>query len=180
VRRQPSGCQRGRLAISNKPNRAAPAQLQDLRLSLRLHLMLDNDGFRWEAAAVLRRAVGFDGWCWLLADPEARLPTRDLGENAVGGQSVARFSRRHPDASALPWQRSAGPVVVTSAVTGGDLARDPVWRETFGPAGVGDYLSAPLIAGRTCWGQLHLHRDGSEGFFSAGDAGLPCGIRSER
>jgi DNA-binding CsgD family transcriptional regulator len=137
---------------------------------------LDNDGFRWEAAAVLRRAVGFDGWCWLLADPEARLPTRDLGENAVGGQSVRRFSRRHPEASALPWQRSAGPVVVTSAVTGGDLARDPVWRETFGPAGVGDYLSTPLMAGRTCWGQLHLHRDGSAGFFSAGDAGFLAGV----
>jgi DNA-binding CsgD family transcriptional regulator len=133
---------------------------------------LDNDGFRWEAAAVLRRAVGFDGWCWLLTDPGARLPTRDLGENVVGGQSVRRFSQRHPEASALAWQRSAGPVIVTSAVTGGDLARDPLWRETFGPAGVGDYLGAPLIAGGTCWGQLHLHRDGSEGFFSAADAGF--------
>lgn len=133
---------------------------------------LDNDGFRWEAALVLRRAVGFDGWCWLLADPGARLPTRDLGENAVGGQSLRRFSRRHPEASALPRQRPAGPVVVTSAVTGGDLARDPLWRETLGPAGVGDYLSAPLMAGGTWWGQLHLHRDGPAGFFGAGDAGF--------
>jgi DNA-binding CsgD family transcriptional regulator len=133
---------------------------------------LDNDGFRWEASAILRRAVGFDGWCWLLADPGTRLPTRDLGENMVGGQSVRRFSLRHPEASDLPWQRSADPVVVTSAVTGGDLARDPVWRETFGPAGVGDCLNAPLMAGGTCWGQLHLHRNGSAGFFSPGDAGF--------
>jgi DNA-binding CsgD family transcriptional regulator len=133
---------------------------------------LDNDGFRREAAAILRNAVGFDGWCWLLADPGARLPTRDLGENVVGGQSIRRFSRRHPEAAALPWQRSAGPVVVTSAVTGGDLARDPVWRETFGPAGVGDYVSVPLMAGGTCWGQLHLDRDGSAGFFSADDTGF--------
>lgn len=133
---------------------------------------LDNDGFRWEAAAVLRRVIGFDGWCWLLADPGARLPTRDLGENAIAGQSIRRFSRRHPEAWAVPWERSARPVAVTSAVTDGDLARDPAWRETFGPAGVGDYMSAPLMADGTCWAQLHLHRDSSAGFFSADDAGF--------
>lgn len=133
---------------------------------------LDNDGFRWEAAAILRRVIGFDGWCWLLADPGARLPTRDLGENVVVGQFIRRFSRRHPEAWAVPWQRSARPVAVTSTVTGGDLARDPAWRQTFGPAGVGDYMSAPLMADGTCWGQLHLHRDGSAGFFSADDAGF--------
>jgi DNA-binding CsgD family transcriptional regulator len=133
---------------------------------------LDNDGFRWEAAATLRRAVGFDGWCWLLADPGARLPTRDLGENMMAGQSIRRFSRRHPEASAIPWERSARPVAVTSAVTGGDLARDPAWRQTFGPAGIGDCLSVPLMADGTCWAQLHLHRDSSAGFFSSDDAGF--------
>ncbi len=133
---------------------------------------LDNDAFRWEAAAILRRVIGFDGWCWLLADPGARLPTRDLGENVIAGQSVRRFSRRHPEAWAVPWERSARAVTVTSAVTGGDLARDPAWRETFGPAGVGDYMSAALMADGTCWAQLHLHRDSCAGFFSADDAGF--------
>jgi DNA-binding CsgD family transcriptional regulator len=133
---------------------------------------LDNDGFRWEAAAILRRAIGFDGWCWLLADPGARLPTRDLGENVIAAQFIRRFSRRHPEAWAVPWERSARPVAVTSAVTGGDLARDSAWRQTFGPAGVGDYMSAPLMADGTCWAQLHLHRDSSGGFFSADDAGF--------
>jgi DNA-binding CsgD family transcriptional regulator len=133
---------------------------------------LDNDGFRWEAAAILRRVIGFDGWCWLLADPGARLPTRDLGENVVVGQFIRRFSRSHPEAWAVPWERSAQPVAVTSVVTRGDLAKDPAWRETFGPAGVGDYMSAPLLADGTCWAQLHLHRDSSAEFFSADDAGL--------
>ena len=133
---------------------------------------LDNDGFRWEAAAILRRAIGFDGWCWLLADPGARLPTRDLGENVIVGQFIRRFSRRHPEAWAVPWKRSARPVAVASVVTGGDLARDPAWRHAFGPAGVGDYMSAPLMADGTCWAQLHLHRDSCGGFFSADDAGF--------
>jgi DNA-binding CsgD family transcriptional regulator len=134
---------------------------------------LDNDGFRWEAAATLRCAVGFDGWCWLLADPGARLPTRDLGEeNVIAGQSIRCFSMRHPEASAVPWQRSARPVTVTSAETGGDLARDQAWRQTFGPAGIGDCLSAPLVADGTCWAQLHLHRDNSDAFFSEDDTGF--------
>jgi DNA-binding CsgD family transcriptional regulator len=133
---------------------------------------LDNDGFRWEAAAILRRVIGFDGWCWLLADPGARLPTRDLGENEIAGQSIRRFSRRHPEAWDIPWERSAQPVAVTSSVTGGDLARDPAWRETLGPAGIGDYMSAELVADGTCWAQLHLHRDSSAEFFSADDAGF--------
>lgn len=133
---------------------------------------LDNDGFRWEAAAILRRVIGFDGWYWLLTDPGARLPTRDLGENAIADQSIRHFMRRHPEAWAVPWERSVGPVAVTSAVTGGDLARDRAWRETFGPAGVGDHLSAPLMADGTCWAQLHLHRDNSAEFFSSDDAGF--------
>jgi DNA-binding CsgD family transcriptional regulator len=133
---------------------------------------LDNDEFRWMAASTLRRAIGFDGWCWLLADPGARLPTRDLGENILAGQSIRRFSRRYPEAWAVPWERSERPVTVTSAVTGGDLAKDPAWRETFGPAGVGDYLSAPLMADGVCWAQLHFHRDSSAAFFSEDDARL--------
>ena len=52
-------------------------------------------------------------------------------------------------------------VLGAAAVTGGDLARDLAWRDTFGPAGVGDYLSVPLMADGTCWAQLHLHRDGA-------------------
>jgi hypothetical protein len=60
---------------------------------------LDNDGFRWEAAAILRRAIEFDGWCWQLTDPP-RLPTRNIGENGVTGQDIALFgcAPRHPRA----------------------------------------------------------------------------------
>jgi DNA-binding CsgD family transcriptional regulator len=65
---------------------------------------------------------------------------------------------------------------VVSAVTGGDLAQDPAWREIFGPAGVGDYLNAPLMAGGTCWAKLHLHRDSCDKFFTPGDAELVAAV----
>lgn len=138
---------------------------------------LDNDGFRREAAAILRRAIGFDGWCWMLTDPGSRLPTRDLGENMIVDQAIRRFSLRHPDAWDGPQDRSAPrPVIVMSAVTGGHLARDLAWREMFGPAGVGDHMSAPLVADGMCWAQLHIHRDSSGEFFSADDAELIAGV----
>lgn len=131
---------------------------------------LDNDGFRWEAASILRRVIGTDGWYWLLVDPDAGLPTRHLGDNAIVGQSIREFCLRHPDLAAFPWGLPTRPVSVTSAVTGGDLARDQAWRETFGPAGMGDQIRAPLIADGLCWAELHLHRDSDGGFFSADDA----------
>lgn len=42
---------------------------------------MDNDVFRWEAAEVLRRAVGFDTWCWVLLDPATGMPTRYASTN---------------------------------------------------------------------------------------------------
>ena len=125
---------------------------------------LDNDGFRWEAASILHRAVGFDGWCWLLADPGTRLPTRDLGENVIAGQSIRRFSRRHPEAWVVPWQRSAQPVAVTSAVTGGaHLHRDS--SAGFFSADDAGFLAevAPMLAARL--------RDGLRTRLADGDAG---------
>lgn len=34
----------------------------------------DGEAFRGEAIGLLRRAVGFDGWCWARLDPQNRLP----------------------------------------------------------------------------------------------------------
>lgn len=131
---------------------------------------LDSDGFRWEAASIMRRVVGMDGWYWVLVDPGAGLPTRHVGENAVVGQSIRDFCLRHPELVVYPWQAPAGPVSVLSAVTDGDLARDRAWEESFGPAGMGDQMRAPLTADGLCWAQLHLHRDSAGRFFSAEDA----------
>ena len=128
---------------------------------------LDNDSFRREAAVILRRAVGFDGWCWLLTDPVAALPTRELGENMVVDQDMRRFLRLQPGQDAphrLP------PVSVLSADTGGDLRRDLMWREMFGPAGAGDKMRAALIADGTCWAYLHLDRDSSSRYYTQDDA----------
>lgn len=148
---------------------------------------LDNDSFRHEAAAILRRAVGFDGWCWILADPVALLPTRELGENMIVDQAMRRFLRMVPEVleearqpgRQCPRQGSphkAPQVTVLSAETGGDLSRDLSWREVFGPAGVGDKMSARFNADGACWGMLHFYRDSSSGYYSEEDAEFVSGV----
>src|SRR5215469_15109577 len=138
---------------------------------------LDNDGFRTEAAAILQYAIGFDGWCWMLTDPASRLPTRDIGENMIIDQDIRRFVRGHPEAWDGAGDRSAGqPVTVLSAMTGGDLAQDPKWREAFGPAGVGDHLRVRLMAGGTSWARLFIHRDSCGKFFSSDDSRLIAAV----
>jgi DNA-binding CsgD family transcriptional regulator len=140
----------------------------------------DSDSFRHEAIAILHRAIGVDGWGWLLTDPGAGLPTHDFGENLVVDQAVRRFFRMVPQAwnepgvSAGPrrprgFPASVPPVTTLSGATGGDLRRDLSWREVWGPAGVGDKMRVRLTAGGTCWALLHLHRLSSSRHYSEDD-----------
>lgn len=141
---------------------------------------MDNDVFRQEAVGVLRRAIGFDGWDWTLIDPGAKLPTRDLGESVIPAGAMRRFCRLIPqgwDIGRLPSsevhvasQRAPRPVTVLSQATGGDLNRDLGWREIFGPLGVLDHMHALLVAGGSCWVQLHIGRFDSSNLFSDSDA----------
>src|SRR5579863_7833887 len=121
----------------------------------------DSASFRHEAIAIVHRAIGVDGWGWLLTDPGVRLPVQDFGENLVVDQALRRFFRILPQAwdepggpgSQSPRQglATSGPVTTLSAQTGGDLRRDLSWREVWGPAGVGDKMRVQLNAGGACW-----------------------------
>ena len=139
----------------------------------------DSDSFRHEAVAILHRAIGVDGWGWLLTDPGARLPVHVSGENRVVDQALRRFFRMLPQAwnePGGPGSRAArqglatsGPVTTLAAVTGGDLRRDLSWREVWGPAGVGDKMRVQLNAGGACWALVHLHRDIARRHYSEDD-----------
>lgn len=131
---------------------------------------IDNDSFRYEAAAILREAIGFDWWCWPMYDPGARLPTRDVGTDSPPDQAMRQFFRLMLDATLDAGHSGAPPVTVLSVMTSGDLHRDLVWREMLGPAGAGDVMSAPLIAGRACWAQLEVGRDRTGRWFGEDDA----------
>ncbi|HZC10841.1 MAG TPA: hypothetical protein VE485_12565, partial [Mycobacterium sp.] len=100
---------------------------------------MDNDLFRWEAAEVLRRAIGFDTWCWVLLDPASGLPTRYTATNPVIGHNQRRFFPLDLQSrAACPAHGRTRPaeVSVLSAGTDGALDRDPLWREMLGPGGL--------------------------------------------
>jgi hypothetical protein len=55
----------------------------------------DGEAFRQEAIGLLRRAVGFDGWCWARLDPRTRLPAHgSLAEAAIGPAARSPGTRR--------------------------------------------------------------------------------------
>jgi hypothetical protein len=96
---------------------------------------------REEMAAVLRRAVPFDSWCFGCADPESLLVSAGTGDSQVCVDLGRLF--------ALEYAGEAGPdrqptladlgngrrtaVGVLSHETGGDLHRSNRWREVYDP-----------------------------------------------
>ena len=141
---------------------------------------MDNDLFRWEAAEVLRRAIGFDTWCWVLLDPASGLPTRYTATNPVIGLNQRRFFpldlQSRAECAAVPYRPRPAEVSVLSAATGGAFDRDPVWREMLGPGGLGDQLGAPLAADGVCWAYLSLYRDEGRAWFSPAEAAFIASV----
>ena len=140
---------------------------------------MDNDVFRWEAAEVLRRAIGFDTWCWVLLDPASGLLTRYTCTNPVIGHNQRRFyplDLQSRPACPPSGRTRPGEVSVLSAATGGALDRDPLWRGLLGPGGLGDQLGAPLAADGVCWASLILYRDEDRAWFNPGDAAFIASV----
>src|SRR5918996_2548016 len=87
---------------------------------------LDCDSLRLEAIAYFRRTIGFDRWCWPLADPQTLVAGSGLAEHNFGPAvprsleleySTDTFAAKHLLA------RRPIPVASLSAETGGDVAR---------------------------------------------------------
>ncbi|MBV8293240.1 MAG: helix-turn-helix transcriptional regulator [Mycobacterium sp.] len=153
---------------TDAPHRSARSALGRLARA-----RMDNDVFRWEAVEVLRRAIGFDTWCFVLLDPTTGLPTRYASTNPVIGHNQRQFFPLYLQSLAAcppPRRTRAAEVSVLSAATGGALERDPVWREMLSPGGLGDQLGAHLAADGVCWAYLALYRDEGRAWFNPGDA----------
>src|SRR6187200_3257073 len=89
---------------------------------------LDCNSLRREAVADLQRVIGFDRWCWPLADPETLLPASGLAlhdyvpavpRSLEPEYSTDGFAAKHALA------RRANAAASMSAETSGDLARSP-------------------------------------------------------
>jgi DNA-binding CsgD family transcriptional regulator len=143
---------------------------------------LDCDALRREAIAYLRGAIGFDRWCWPLADPETLVTSSGLAEHNYGPgvprsleleYSTDTFAAKHVLA------RRPTPVGSLNVETGGDLARSARWDEVLRPAGIGDVAIVACRDAHGCWGWIELYRDSEDRVFEDRELDLLESIAQE-
>jgi DNA-binding CsgD family transcriptional regulator len=136
---------------------------------------LDGDSIRREAVADLQRVIGFDRWCWPLADPDTLLPLSGLAEHDYGPRLPRALQLEFSGndfAAKNVLARSASPASSLSVETGGDFARSPRWDEVMRPVGIGDFAIAACRDAHGCWGWIELYRDRSDFAFTADELQL--------
>ena len=136
---------------------------------------LDCESLRREAIAELQRVIGFDRWCWPLADPESLLPASGIALHDYV-PSVPRtleleystdgFAAKHALA------RRANAATSMNAETRGDLARSTRWDEAMRPVGIGDVAAVACRDALGCWGWIEAYRDCSDRSFEDEDVEL--------
>ena len=145
------------------------------RLELLSESGLDCDSLRREAIADLQRVIGFDRWCWPLADPETLLPASGIALHdyvpAVSRSleleySTDDFAAKHVLA------RRANAAASMSAETRGDLSRSTRWDEAMRPVGIGDVATVARRDALGCWGWIEAYRDRSDRSFEDEDLEL--------
>ncbi len=132
------------------------AEATELALARLMRACPDGEAFRGEAIGLLRRAVGFDGWCWARLDPASLLPAHGSLAEHTGAEAILPRLFRAPYAAQVDPHR---PVAALSAETDGTLARSARWRDLLRPLGHHDELRATLADSGLCWGHLICYRD---------------------
>jgi DNA-binding CsgD family transcriptional regulator len=110
----------------------------------------------------LQRLIGFERWCWPLADPTTLLPLGGVADHDYGpGVSRAlELEYSGGDFAAKDvLARRLSPAGCLSAETGGDLARSPRWDQVLRAAGIGDIAVVPCRDAHGCWGWMEAYRD---------------------
>ncbi len=136
---------------------------------------LDSESIRREAIAELQRVIGFDRWCWPLADPETLLPSGGIAEHDFGPgvpRALEPEYSRDEFAAKHVLARRANSVGSLSTETGGDLARSPRWDEAMRPVGIGDVAAVACRDALGCWGWIEAYRNRADRPFEEDDLDL--------
>ena len=140
---------------------------------------LDCESLRLEAIVELQRTIGFDRWCWPLADPETLLPLSGLAEHDFGlgvPRSLELEFSGGDYAAKHVLARRRNPAGSLSAETGGDLARSPRWNEVMRPVGIGDVAAVACRDALGCWGWIEAYRDAADRPFEEQDLELLASV----
>jgi len=145
------------------------------RLDLIARSAIGSDELRRDAVEELRAAIGFETWCWPVADPSSLLPFDALADLEPAfmqamprylflGESGADFNLR---------LLSVGSERLTARfgeLTAGDFARSPGWDECMRGAGMGDFVTTACRDSQGCWGWFQPRRTSDERPFTTEDA----------
>ena len=126
---------------------------------------LDCESIQREAITNLQRLVGFDRWCWPLADPKTLLPLGGVGEHDYGPRLPRALELEYSGgdfAAKDVLARRANSAGSLSTETGGDLARSPRWDEVMRPVGIGDIAVVACRDAQGCWGWVEAYRDSDD------------------
>jgi DNA-binding CsgD family transcriptional regulator len=143
---------------------------------------LDCDSLRYEAISDLQRVIGFDRWCWPLADPETLLAGSGLALHDFGPAvprsleleySTDGFAAKHVLA------RRANPAASLSGETAGDLARSGRWDQVMRPVGIGDVAAVACRDALGCWGWVEAYRDVGDHSFTEDDIDLLASVGAQ-
>ncbi len=127
---------------------------------------------RLEALAVIRPAVGFDAYAWLLTDPETAVGSSPLADvPCLPG--LPELIRLKYLTAVNRWTALPGTASLAQA-TGGELSRSLLWRELLREYQVTDIASAVCRDRFGCWGFLDLWRTGAP--FTPEDLGFLAGV----
>ena len=133
---------------------------------------LDSDSLRREAVSQLQRVIGFDRWCWPLADPATVIPCSGIALHDYGPGVPRTLELEYSEdefASKPVLARRKKPVGSLSGDTGGDLARSARWDQVMRHVGIGDVAAVACRDRFGAWGWFEAYRDRSEPAFQPGD-----------
>lgn len=140
---------------------------------------LDSDSLRREVITHLQHTIGFDRWCWPLADPETLLPSSGLAEHDFGPavpRSLELEYSGHDFAAKRVLARRTNSAGSLSAETGGDLARSARWDEVMRRVGIGDVAAVACRDALGCWGWVEAYRDSGDRRFEKADLDLLANV----
>src|SRR5437588_5535679 len=86
--RAPGDARRGETVVTWQRGGPAKCGGDRARAARLMDACPDGEAFRGEAIGLLRRAVGFDGWCWARVDPHTRLPAHGSLAEDVGADAM--------------------------------------------------------------------------------------------
>ena len=147
------------------------------------HINLDLRQFARDAAAVVRRAVPFDGVAVVAFDPATALPVDKWIDNSLSGSAgmrIAEIELYEPDVNKFSQlvvsNRRAASI---SQATGGKLERSRRHRELMHPHGFGDELRTACVGDSGVWGGIVMHRERGAPHFSASDVNLLASLSGQ-